>query len=156
MLRGRLVHTVHGEIACHLVGIDIDAGLLEIARTRLTESGVTSCEFVEADAFEIGRVLREPADHVFLANVFHGVPDGTGLARAVRDVLKPCGLFAIVNWHAKPREETVILGEPRGPATELRMAPEQTIASVAPSGLALRNLTKVSPFHYGAFFERVN
>jgi ubiquinone/menaquinone biosynthesis C-methylase UbiE len=131
-----------------------DVGL-RTARTRLTEIGVSNCTLVEADAFEIGRVLREPADHVLLANVFHGVPNGSGLACAVRDVLKPGGLFAIVNWHAKPREETVILGEPRGPATELRMAPEQTIASVAPSGLTLRNLTKVSPYHYGAVFERV-
>jgi ubiquinone/menaquinone biosynthesis C-methylase UbiE len=143
------------KIASDVIGIDIDAALLQTARTRLMEIGISNCTLVEADAFEIGRVLREPADHVLLANVFHGVPNGLGLACAVRDVLKPGGLFAIVNWHAKPREETVILGEPRGPATELRMAPEQTIASVAPSGLTLRNLTKVSPYHYGAVFERV-
>ena len=30
--------------------------------------------------------------------------------------------FAIVNWHKRPREETPILGEPRGPKTELRMS----------------------------------
>src|SRR3954453_20528977 len=66
------------KIARHVIGIDIDAGLLETARTRLTETGVTNCTFVEADAFEIGRVLRAPADHVFLANVFHGVPRRIG------------------------------------------------------------------------------
>jgi predicted methyltransferase len=98
--------------------------------------------------------VHEPVDHVFLANVFHGVPDRSRLASTVHDVLRPGGLFAIVNWHATPREETPILGEPRGPATELRMTPEQTIASVEPSGLTLRRQIEVSPYHYGAVFER--
>lgn len=143
-------------IARHAIAIDIDAPLLQTARMRLAESGVANCKFVEADAFEISRVVREPMDHVFLANVFHEVPDRPRLARAVRDVLKPGGLFAMVNWHAKPREQTTILGEPRGPATESRMSPEQTIASVAPSALILRDLVEVPPYHYGAVFERAN
>jgi hypothetical protein len=63
-------------------------------------------------------------------------------------------LFAIVNWHAKPREETTVLGEPRGPATELRMTPQQTIATVEPSGLILRDQIEVSPYHYAAVFEQ--
>jgi len=142
------------KIARHVTAIDIDPALLETARIRLAENRVANCTFAEADAFEIGRIVREPVDYVFLANVFHGVLDRSRLAGAVRQVLRPGGLFAIVNWHAKPRDETTILGEPRGPATELRMTPEQTIASVAPSGLTLHHLTEVSPYHYGAVFER--
>ena len=64
------------------------------------------------------------------------------------------GLFAIVSWYARPREETTVLGEPRRPATQLRMTPEQTIVSVEPCGLKLRNRVEVSPYHYGAVFER--
>jgi ubiquinone/menaquinone biosynthesis C-methylase UbiE len=142
------------KIARHVIAIDIDAALLQTARIRLGASGVANCAFVVADAFDIGRVVHEPVDHVFLANVFHGVPDRSRLVIAVHDVLRPGGLFAIVNWHARPREETPILGEPRGPATELRMTPEQTIASVEPSGLTLRRQIEVSPYHYGAVFER--
>src|SRR2546430_7094438 len=33
------------------------------------------------------------------------------LARAVASVLQPRGLFAIVNWHRRPREETTVLGD---------------------------------------------
>jgi ubiquinone/menaquinone biosynthesis C-methylase UbiE len=143
------------QIARQVVAIDIDAALLNTARIRLAESGLANCTFVDGDAFDIGGVVRDPVDHVFLANVFHGVPDRSGLARVVRDVLTPGGLFAIVNWHAKPREETIILGEPRGPATELRMSPDQTIASVRPSGLTLRDVIDVSPYHYAAVFERM-
>jgi len=97
--------------------------------------------------------VTQPVDFVFMANAFHGVPDKPRLARAVYDVLKPAGRFAIINWHQRPREETV-LGEPRGPRTELRMSPDQTIAAVEPAGLKLSRIVEVLPYHYGAVFER--
>ena len=62
------------------------------------------------------------------------------------------GLFAIVNWHQRPREQTTILGEPRGPKTELRIGPEITKAAVEPSGLKLTSLVELPPYHYGAVF----
>jgi hypothetical protein len=34
------------------------------------------------------------------------------------------------------------------------MTPEQTIAGVEPGGLKFRNRVDVSPYHYGAVFER--
>jgi ubiquinone/menaquinone biosynthesis C-methylase UbiE len=142
-------------IARSVVAIDIDAALLEAAKVRIAErGGAPNCTFVEADAYNIVKVVRRAVDHVFFANAFHGVPDKQRLARAVYDILKPGGLFAIVNWYARPREETTVLGEPRGPATQLRMTPEQTIVSVEPSGLKFRNRIEVSPYHYGAVFER--
>src|SRR5438105_4307103 len=76
------------------------------------------------------------------------------LARAVRATLKPGGHFALVNWHQRPREETMILGEPRGPRTELRLSPEQTIEAVTPADLRLFRIVDVTPYHYGAIFER--
>jgi hypothetical protein len=89
-----------------------------------------------------------------MANAFHGVPDRARLAQAVRSALRAGGSFAIVNWHRKPREETMILGEPRGPRTELRMTPEQTINSVRTSGLHLQKIVDVPPYHYAAVFNR--
>lgn len=143
------------KIARSVIAIDIDAALLEAAKVRIAErGGAPNCTFVEADAYNIAKVVREPVDHVFLANAFHGVPDQPRLARAIHDVLKPGGLFAIVSWHARPREETTVLGEPRGPATELRMTPEQTVTAVELGGLKFRNRVEVSPYHYGAVFER--
>jgi SAM-dependent methyltransferase len=89
-----------------------------------------------------------------MANAFHGVPDPARLAMAVKAVLKPGGRFAIVNWHAHPREETTILGEPRGPKTELRLTPEKTIEAVKVGGLKFSMLIEIPPYHYGAIFER--
>ena len=92
-------------------------------------NGLTNCDFVSGDAYDIAK-LTAPADFVFLANAFHGVPDRARLAEAVRTALKVDSSFAIINWHKRPREETPILREPRGPKTELRMSPEETIKAI--------------------------
>jgi SAM-dependent methyltransferase len=142
------------KLAKHVVAIDIDANLLKVARHRLIESGVTNCDFVAGNAYELDRLWLGAVDFVFLANAFHGVPDRQRLARSVHDALAPSGLFAVVNWHQRPREETTILGEPRGPRTELRMSPDQTARAVEASGLKLTRIVEMPPYHYGAVFER--
>jgi SAM-dependent methyltransferase len=142
-------------IARSVIAVDIDARLLAAAKVRFAErGGAPNCRFLEADAYDLAKVAILPVDFVFLANAFHGVPDKPRLARVVHDVLKPGGLFAIVNWHERPREQTTVLGEPRGPASELRMTPEQTIAGVEPGGLTFDRRVEVSPYHYGVVFER--
>ncbi len=139
-------------IARRVAAIDIDAALLEVARHRFAEAGVTNCEFKAGDAFEVAALAPWPADFVFLANAFHGVPDQPRLTKAIGTVLKPEGRLAIVNWHPRPREETTVLGEPRGPRTELRMSPEQTIQTVTAGGLKHVALVEIPPYHYGAVF----
>ena len=142
------------KIAKHVVAIDIDRKLLEVARQRLAEGGVTNCDYVAGDAYKISELWHTPVDFVFMANAFHGVPDKPRLARSVRDALKPSGRFAIVNWHPRPREETTILGEPRGPRTELRMPPDQTIKAAEVDGLKFVKLVDVPPYHYAVLLER--
>ncbi len=142
------------KIARHVVAIDLDPKLLDVAQLRLGEAGISNCNYVTGDAYELAELVSQRVDLVFMANAFHGVPDRLRLARAVREVLKPSGRFAIVNWHQRPREETTVLGEPRGPRTELRMSPDQTIVAVEPAGLKLLQFVDVLPYHYGVVFER--
>jgi SAM-dependent methyltransferase len=142
------------KVARRVVAIDIDPAMLEAARDRLTRSGAANCELVEGDAYQLPALGRSPVDLVFMANAFHGVPDRPRLAQAVRESLKPGGRFAVVNWHPRPRGETTISGEPRGPKTELRMPPEQTIKSVEASGFLFAELVEVPPYHYAVIFER--
>jgi ubiquinone/menaquinone biosynthesis C-methylase UbiE len=141
------------KIARHVSAIDIDPHFLEVARHRLAENGVTNCEFIAGDAYDIAK-LAGPADFVFMANAFHGVPDRPRLAKAVNAALKSNGQFAIVNWHKRPRDETPILGEPRGPKTELRMSPQETIKSVETDGLKFSKVVEIHPYHYGVVFKR--
>jgi len=142
-------------LARFVVAIDIDPGLLEVSRHRLSEANMSNCEFIAGDAYNVARLWTRPVDFVFLANAFHGVPDKPRLAPAVKDTLKPLGRFAIVNWHPRAREETTVLGEPRGPRTELRMPPEQTIKTAETDGLKFRELIDVPPYHYAVVLERV-
>ena len=142
------------KIAKRVIAIDIDANLLDVARHRLTESGATNCEFIAGDAYDLAKLVPAQVDFVFMANAFHGVPDRPRLARSIRQVLKPKGQLAIINWHQRPREETTILSEPRGPTTELRLSPKQTIDEFSESGLKFVRLIEVPPYHYGAVFEQ--
>ena len=141
------------KIARKVVAIDISAELIAAAKVRFAErGGAPNCNFVIADAYDIANLVREPVDYVFLANAFHGVPDRPKLVLAIAEILVPGGCFAVLNWHPWPREKTTVLGEPRGPATELRMPTEQTIEAGEAGGLSLSRVVQVPPYHYGAVF----
>ena len=116
--------------------------------------GAANCEFFRADAYNVADVVPRPVDFVLLANTFHGVPDKVRLARAVAAVLRPAGRAAIVNWHRRPREETVVLGQPRGPKSEMRMTPKQVQAVIEPAALRHARTLELPPYHYGMVFEK--
>jgi SAM-dependent methyltransferase len=142
------------KVARRVLAIDIDRNMLDAARDRFIQAGTTNCELVEGDAYELTTLAGRLVDFVFMANAFHGVPDQPRLAQAVHKTLKSGGRFAVVNWHQRPREETTVLGEPRGPKTELRMSPGQTIRSVEAGGLLFADLVELPPYHYAVIFER--
>lgn len=135
-----------------VLGFDLDPEMLRQAQAAC--EGLPNCDWLLGDAMELSHLLDAPADYVLIANTFHGAPDKVGLSREVADALKPDGHFAIVNWHPLPREETTVLDQPRGPATTLRMSPEQTRAVVEPAGFRLETLVELRPYHYGAIFGR--
>jgi SAM-dependent methyltransferase len=137
-----------------VIAIDIDPGLLALARAKLATAGATNCKLIEGDAGAVAELVRQPVDFVLMANTFHGVPDKTRLARDIAGMLKPGGSFAVVNWHRRPREETTVTGAPRGPKTEMRMSPQDAAAVIEPAGLALAGVIELPPYHYGAVFQK--
>ena len=141
-------------IARWVVAIDLDPAMVAQARTKLAAAGATNCEFVVGDAYAVAELVRWPADFVLIANTFHGVPEKGRLARAVAAVLKLGGRFAVINWHRRPREETTVLGQPRGPKTEMRMEPGDVSAVIEPEGLKLVGVVELPPYHYAAIFEK--
>src|SRR6516164_10244731 len=58
-------------------------------------------------------------------------------------------LRSSIGTPARERERQ-ILGEPRGPKTELRLTPEKTIEVVKMDGLKFLTVVEISPYHYGA------
>lgn len=132
--------------------IDLDADLLD--QTTRACRGQPNFHAILGDARDLPHLIGGPVDFVFMANTFHGVPDKLDLSRAVWGSLKPGGRFAIVNWHRRPREQTPVLGKPRGPDAALRMAPEDVRRIVEPAGFTLSTVVEVGPYHYGAVFRK--
>jgi len=132
--------------------LDLDRDLLKQAETACNE--YSNFHAILADARNLSAQIDRPVDLVFIANTFHGVPDKAALSKAVHDSLVPGGLFAIINWHHRPREETIVLDKPRGPNTELRMGPDEVRRIVEPIGFVLKDLLDVGPYHYAAVFSK--
>lgn len=137
-----------------VIGIDIDSNMLALARAKVSAAGATNCNLVQGDAYAIAELVEQAVDFVLIANTFHGVPDKRRLALAVARILKPQGRFAVVNWHKRPREETPVLGQARGPKTEMRMTPDDVAATTEPAPLKLVKVIDLPPYHYGAIFEK--
>jgi len=110
-------------IARSVVAIDLDPTMIHRAQARIVAAGIMNCEFITGDAYAIAELVRHPVDFVLIANTFHGVPKKDRLAAAVHTSLEPGGRLAIINWHQRPRAQTIILGQPRGPRTDMRMTP---------------------------------
>jgi SAM-dependent methyltransferase len=141
-------------IAARVYAIDIEPDLLERTRALVAAAGATNCDFIVADAMNVAAVVPAAVDYVFLANTFHGIPDQPGLARAVAAILKSKGQFGVINWHRRPREETAVLGQPRGPRTEMRIEARDVAVLVQPAGLMLNRMVELRPYHYGAIFTK--
>lgn len=143
---------------CHLVqpgktwALDLDAHLLGQAEQACQEN--TNFHAILGDARDLPALINGPVDFVFIANTFHGVPDKVALSKAVYNAIGTSGHFAIINWYRRPREETTVLGQPRGPDTELRMDPEDVRHEVEPAGFTLEKVVDVGPYHYGAVFAK--
>ncbi len=133
--------------------LDLDADLLSQAEQACQDN--PNFQAIAADARELPKRIDTTVDFVFIANTFHGVPDKTGLSKAVHQALKPGGRFAIINWYRRPREETTVLDQPRGPDTDLRMEPEEVQQVVEPAGFKLEKIVDVGPYHYGAVFLKI-
>ncbi|MGH7104085.1 MAG: class I SAM-dependent methyltransferase [Acetobacteraceae bacterium] len=139
-------------IAREVLAIDLDRSMLRLARARAVAAGRRNVLYVAADACDLARMLAGRFDFVLIANTFHGVPNQAQLAEAVRSILVPGGGFGVINWHRRPREETRVLDQPRGPRTEFRMTPEALAAALEPAGFRQVSLVALPPYHYAAIF----
>lgn len=134
-------------------GVDLNTDLLAALGDHADEAGV-EITAVEGDARDLPDLLPEPVEAALLANVFHGVDDRPGFARQVYEVLEPGGRFVLINWDARPREETTLLGEPRGPPSELRIGPEVTHEAVEDAGFTVVETVELPPYHHAVVCEK--
>lgn len=91
---------------------------------------------------------------IFLWRTRFTAPDQSGLMETIRAMIRPHGLFWVVNWHALPRELTIVLNQRRGRKSDLRMSPEALQAVVEPTGFQTIRVQELPPYHYAAIFGR--
>lgn len=140
-----------GKVLC----VDIDPEMEAQAKELVKAEGVPEiCRWLIGDASEVDALTGGNYDLVFMANTFHGVPNKTRLAEAVYQALHPGGRFVVVNWYRRAREETTVLGQPRGPKTELRLNPEEIAEFVVPAGFVPEPVIELPPYHYGAVYRK--
>lgn len=137
-----------------IYALDLDPAMIALAKAEVARQDTTVLKWICADAQSASQHLIEPVDYVLMANTFHGVPDQSELVESVHSMLRPNGRFTVVNWHSIPKEQTIILGKPRGPKTEMRMSPESVQGIVEPMGFRRGKVIQLPPFHYGLVFER--
>jgi len=143
------------EMTAKVYGLELDGALLDKADKLASFAGIHNCKWIQVDAMEITKYLPELVDYVLLANTFHGIPDKERLVRNVSAVLKVGGQFAIINWYPKPREQTTVLGLPRGPKTEMRMSPDQVDDIMLPLGFERKKVVDVSLYHYASVYVKM-
>jgi SAM-dependent methyltransferase len=135
--------------------LDIDGALLDDCERIADRQGIDNLVTIQGDARELSDELTERVDALLIANTFHGVDDQSGLVQQIHDALRPGGRLAVLNWHDRPREETTVAGEPRGPPTELRLSPEETVRIVREaSPFDLDRQVEFPPYHYAVTFTR--
>jgi len=135
--------------------LDLDEELLDELDRVADLQGIENVVPIHGDARNLASVLPERADTLVVANTFHGVDDRSGLVEQAFDAIEPGGRLVVVNWHDRPRETTTVAGEPRGPPTELRMAPSETEDVVCSAAdFTFEQQIDLQPYHYALLFER--
>ncbi|MFC7134383.1 MULTISPECIES: class I SAM-dependent methyltransferase [Salinibaculum] len=135
--------------------LDVDESLLAELATLAEQQGIENVSPIQGDARDLTEHLPEPVDTVLVANTFHGIEDTAGFVREAFGALRPGGQFVVVNWQDRPREETTVTGEPRGPPTELRLSPGATESAVLDAAaFSLAELVELPPYHYALRFRR--
>lgn len=79
-----------------IVGIDADAGQIEVARGAAAERGIDNAEFVTSSVYELP-VAGETFDVVYANAVLMYVRDQVEALREMQRVLRPDGLAAVVD-----------------------------------------------------------
>ena len=82
--------------ASKVVGIDLSSKMLDKARKRIEEKGLTHCDLVEMDATKLS-FADNSFDVVYAPYVISVVPDPVAVAREMYRVCRPGGRVVILN-----------------------------------------------------------
>jgi SAM-dependent methyltransferase len=92
-LRRMAARVPHGEV----VGVDLAAGMIMSAYRAARAAGLDNTAFVQADVGELPQQFDEQFDLVYNCLAHHHYPDPLAAATSIRRVLRPGGIYAIID-----------------------------------------------------------
>ena len=131
-----------------VLGLDIEADLIERLEDRARRSGLTRVRGIVRDVAANGIGEADASvDIVLLFNLLH-CEDPLALLGEARRVLMPGGRVGIIHWRCD-------IATPRGPAAAIRPRPEAVANWLAQSGFTLEvPACLLEPYHYGLVGEK--
>ncbi len=108
-----------------LYALDIDNEMLDACRERVAQARMGNVELLKCEEFD-SSLEAGSLDGIFLAFVIQQSPDKPRFLKAVRQLLRPRGWGAILEWYRKETET--------GPPLERRVDPEQMEELVKSAG----------------------
>lgn len=137
-------YLVHLNPEASVIGVDLSAGALDVARERCRRSGAVGAEFRHLSLFDVDQ-LPGQFDMINCVGVLHHTPDPIRGIRALADKLAPGGIFHIFvygelgRWEIKLMQEAIALlqGEKRGDYRDGVQVGRQVFATL-PEGSRLK------------------
>ena len=80
-----------------VVGVDLAAGMVNVADAAARAAGLDNCAFFQADVGELPRAFNAKFDLVYNSLAHHHYPDPARAAASVLRCLRPGGLYCIVD-----------------------------------------------------------
>lgn len=129
--------------------LDIDAAMVALTAQRAAEAGLTNVKAETRDMLSGGfGLLAGSCEAALLFNILHA-EEPVALLRAVREVVRPGGLVAVIHWRSD-------IATPRGPSLDIRPRPEHIVAWANRAGLSSEgDAFLLPPWHFGVKLRRI-
>jgi len=125
--------------------VDVEPGLVAYMRARAEREGTANVVPVLA-SFDNPRLPAGSVDLVLIVDTFHHIDGRIRYFRDLRNVLRPGGRVAIVDFEKRDL--------PVGPPVEHKLSKEEIVSEMTSAGYRLaRDLDEILPYQYALVFE---
>jgi|DewCreStandDraft_1066081.scaffolds.fasta_scaffold00013_113 ubiquinone/menaquinone biosynthesis C-methylase UbiE len=123
----------------HVLACDIQPEMVEAARRRSVEAGLTNIEF-QLSTEDRAPLPPEGVDGILLNFVLHEVARPRAFLEMLRRGTKPGGFLALAEWHKRETGQ--------GPAVRERLTPEETRALLQEAGWTVQDTRDLNEAQY--------